>query len=309
MTTALPNFTLDIQATAMTDTTEPKKKSPRNREPGWVSFLRTHRRMRGLVLIFIAILTPAAVMGAALYCWLDWLPRLWSWGFEPASWRAIFSVIGAIYLVIIPFLPFVPATEGINVILRLYAKDADDRIRQQINEAMLGQDELEKHLQAEDTHGLVKLVRYSRLQLQAYYQIGLSQTQRSFRYSVIAMWIGFFVIVAGVVSYLIPASVFPSSPTAPAQQFALLGGLIIELISAAFLWVYKSSINQLTYFYERQHLNHNALLSFGIAESMTDKDSAKLKIVDRLLSNPTQAPQAQSPKSMKPNARESKSDT
>lgn len=288
----------------MPDLNEPKKKPIRKREPGWLGFLRTHRRMRGIALVAIAVLTPATVMALGLYCWLDWLPRLWSWGFEPASWKAIFSVIGAIYLVIIPFIPFIPATEGGNAILQIYANEADDRIRQQIDEAMLGQDELEKHLQAEDVHGLVKLVRYSRLQLQAYYRIGLSQTQRSFRYSIIAMWIGFFVIVAGVVSYLIPVGVLPSTPAAPAQQFALLGGLIIELISAAFLWVYKSSINQLTYFYDRQQLNHNALLSFSIAESMTDKDSAKLKIVDRLLAPPPAVVRVSDSKSMKPKAKE-----
>ena len=72
---------------------------------------------------------------------------------------------------LIPFIPLVPAFEAFNAILGIYAKEADDRVRQQIDEAMLGQDELEKHLQEEDSHGLVKLVRYSRLQLQAYYRV------------------------------------------------------------------------------------------------------------------------------------------
>lgn len=270
----------------MTDLDELKKKPTRKREPGWLAFLRTHRRMRLLALFIITLSAPAAIIGLGFYCWWDWLPRLLSWGFEPISWKAIFAGIGAIYLVIIPLIPLAPLSVGLSAILGMYAKEADNRVKQQIDEAMLGQDELEKNLQAEDVHGLVKLIRYSRLQLQAYYRIGLSQTQRSFRYSVIAMWIGFLVIVAGVVSYLIPASFLSTTPVAPAQQFALLGGLIIELISAAFLWVYKSSINQLTYFYDRQQLNHNALLSFSVAETMTDKDAAKLKIVDRLLAPP-----------------------
>lgn len=288
---------------------EAKKKTIRKREPGWVAFLRTHHRTRSLAVIAFSALTPAMVIGLGFYCWWDWLPRLWSWGFEPASWKAIFAVIGAFYLVMIPLLPLVLASEGFNAILGMYAKEADDRVRQQIDEVMVGQDELEKHLQAEDAHGLVKLVRYSRLQLQAYYQIGLSQTQRSFRYSIIAMWIGFMVIVAGVVSYLIPVGVLPAAPIAPAQQFALLGGLIIELISAAFLWVYKSSINQLTYFYDRQQLNHNALLSFSIAESMTEKDAAKLKIIDQLLAPPAAVIPIAMPKKTKPSTEAAKSDT
>ena len=262
---------------------EPKKAAEPKAEPGWQAYLRTHRRTRGVAVFAISILTPAAVAVAGYLCWWIWLPELWAWGFSPVTWRAILTVLGALYLVIIPLIPVAFAAEPVNVLLNMYAKDADERVRQLIEQATLGQDELEKLLQAEDSHGLVKLVRYSRLQLQAYYQIGLSQTQRSFRYSVIAMWIGFLVIVAGVVDYLVPETVFNIGARAPAQEFALLGGLIIELISAAFLWVYKSSINQLTYFYDRQQLNHNALLSFSVAETMVKKDAAKLKIIERLL--------------------------
>ena len=264
----------------------------RKKESGFMAFIRTHRRMRHLALFLLIILAPAFSLLVSYFCWWEWFPSLWSWGFSKISWAAIPAAVGSVYLAITPLIPVAVGGVWLSSILGMYAKDADERISQQIDEAMLGQNELEKHLQAEDTHGLVKLVRYSRLQLQAYYGIGLSQTQRSFRYSVIAMWIGFVVIVAGTVSYFLPVVNLPTGPAAPTQQFALLGGLIIELISAAFLWVYKSSINQLTYFYDRQQLNHNALISFTIAESMVEKDAAKLKIVDRLLAPPPAVLQA-----------------
>lgn len=267
----------------MTVDVEESGKVSKLSENKFLAFLRTHKRIRNLAFCGLIVLSPILGGGIAYICILIWLPELWSWGFNPITWRATFAVVGSIYLLFIPYLPIALSVSWILELSGLYAKEAEDRVRQQIDAVMTGQDELEKSLQAEDSFGLVKLIRYSRLQLQAYYQIGLSQSQRSFRYSIVAMWIGFFVIVLGVVGYMIPKEILIYTPPSKAHELALLGGLIIEIISAVFLWVYKSSMNQLTYFYDRLQQNHNALIAFTIAESMADKDSAKKIIVEQLV--------------------------
>lgn len=277
----------------MTNDTPPAAdERPRQQpESGWTAFLRTHRRIRSAIVAVLVVLIPI-LLGVAFYvCWWLLVPRILSWGFSALSWRSVFSAFGLFYVVAAPFLVVAVSFFLPEKILAMYATEADERLRQQIDDAMFGQDELERLLQNEDRHGLVKLVRYSRLQLQAYYRIGLSQTQRSFRYSVIAMWIGFFVIVLGVGSYLIPHYFAQATPAATAQQFTLAGGLIIEIISGAFLWVYKSSISKLTYFFDRQQLSHNTLLSFAIAESMTEKDAAKMKIISQLIASSPEKPE------------------
>lgn len=267
----------------MTIDVERIEKSTKTTENKILSFLRTHRRIRNLAFCGLIVLSPLLGGAVAYICVLVWLPELWSWGFNPITWRAIFAVLGSVYLLFIPYLPIALSISWISNLAGIYAKEAEDRIRQQVDAVMTGQDELERSLQADDSFGLVKLIRYSRLQLQAYYQIGLSQSQRSFRYSIVAMWVGFFVIVLSVIGYMIPKEILNYTPPNKAHELAFLGGLIIEIISAVFLWVYKSSISQLTYFYERLHQNHNALIAFTIADSMDDKDSAKLLIVEQLV--------------------------
>jgi len=54
-------------------------------------------------------------------------------------------------------------------------------------------------------------------------------------------------------------------------------------VSALFLWVYRSSTGQLTYFYNRQIHTHNVVMCFRIASSMENSDEAKRSIVDKVL--------------------------
>ena len=57
----------------------------------------------------------------------------------------------------------------------------------------------------------------------------------------------------------------------------------MELVSALFLFIFRSSTNQLTYFYNRQIFIHNALLSYKMATSMEEPDTAKRMIIEKIL--------------------------
>jgi hypothetical protein len=68
------------------------------------------------------------------------------------------------------------------------------------------------------------------------------------------------------------------------NNLVLITGVVIEFIAAAFLWVYRFSIQQQTYYYRRQLRLHNALLAQRLSETMTtSKDEAVKMIVQQLL--------------------------
>ena len=124
--------------------------------------------------------------------------------------------------------------------------------------------------------------------MKAYYKIGLTQTQRSFRYSLIAMWIGFSVILMGILLQVVDvellAKVGIRRLDTNVTALVILSGAIIEVISAFFLWVYRTSIKQLNYFYNRQMYSHSVLMCHRIAETMkTNSDDAKKAIVEKIL--------------------------
>ena len=64
----------------------------------------------------------------------------------------------------------------------------------------------------------------------------------------------------------------------------LLTGVVLEFIAAAFLWVYRFSIQQQTYYYQRQLKLHNVLLAHRISSAMGDgKDESVKLVIEKLL--------------------------
>lgn len=252
------------------------------KENVFVKFLRLNKSFRLPALTVFVLLVLATIVGLGYFCWYVWLPSLWKWGFEPTSWRSILSVLGAIYLVIIPFLPLA-FIEFIGAIVNLYLKEQEEFVSEKFSALDKGQKSIEIELDNNDKAGLIPIIRYSRLQLEAYYRIGLDQTHRSFRYSIIAMWIGFFVIISGVGINFLPTSIRSLFEVSNVRDISIAGGTVIEIISALFLWVYRSSINQLTYFYNRQMDNHNVLICQRIAETMEKSDESKKVIIEKIL--------------------------
>jgi hypothetical protein len=158
-------------------------------------------------------------------------------------------------------------------------RDAQQSVRETEHEAIT-------RLEQTDSAGLLPLLKYSRAQLEAYYAVGLSQTRKSYFNSVLAMWLGFILLLVGVALYVGPVERLGLKP--PTQDFNILimsGAAIIEFISALFLWVYRSSTGQLTYFYDRQMHTHTSILCFRIASTMekANSDDTKKAIVNKVL--------------------------
>jgi hypothetical protein len=221
----------------------------------------------------------------AYVTWIVGFPMLWGWAGSNVG-RIIAAVIGSIFLFCIPIWGWIAAESLTRFVVDTTLTDeavavADARERVRTTEAdVLGQ------LETSDTAGLLPLLRYSRAQLDAYYVMGLAQTRRSFVNAAIAMWLGFLILLVGLTLQVVPLERFGvPRPTTNINILVISGTLIVEVISALFLWVYRSTIGQLTFYYRLQMQAHTAILSFRIATTMTTKDSdaAKRAIIDKLL--------------------------
>lgn len=277
---------------------ESSSKGESAKKKNWlVAYLRKRsERVRISVLIFLVIIGVASTILLAYLCYLVWLPAIWNWGFAPISWwRAILAVIGAIYLVLGPFFPYVVLSGTLSGIGALFTEEAANEFESKIHEIEVKQSGYEQILKENDTEGLIPLVTYSRIELEQYYKIGLSQTQRSYQFSMIAMWLGFLIIAFGIVSYIVPASFINKNLVeGNFQILTISSGIVIEVIAVLFLGIYRNSINRSTYFYNRQVFIHNALLAYKIATSMKEPDLSKQLIIEKILefgisSNPIEA--------------------
>ncbi len=259
-----------------------KKKSEKNLV---VEFVRYQNRwVRFVILSVLTVVLVAGVLALAYLSWFVWLPQLWNWGFKPLSFYAVLSVLGALYLGILPFVPIYSFRGTISGILQLYAEDAKTQAGVQLQSIEQKQANFESVIGQKDTEGLLPLVTYSRLELEQYYLIGIEQAQKSYNNSIVAMWVGFVIIIFGIVSYILPFSLVNDDLASGNFQILTIGsGIVIELVSALFLFIFRSSTNQLTYFYNRQIFIHNALLSYKMATSMQDPDTAKKMIIEKIL--------------------------
>lgn len=267
-------------------TTEENDETTKKPKKLWlVEYLRyRNKSLRLIVLLILIALTISACLIIGYYSFLNWLPSIWNWGFTPLTWRSILSVLGAIYLIIFPFLPLMFIGDTISGIFSLYAIEAELEFNAKLKEIEKKQVEYEEILNENDAEGLIPLITYSRIELEQYHKIGLSQTQKSYQYSIIAMWIGFSIIAFGIMTYIIPNSYINSNLiNGNFQILTIASGIITELISALFLWIYKNSIGRLTYFYNRQVFIHNALFAYKISNTMKESDLAKKIIVEKIL--------------------------
>ena len=277
----------------MKDDQEPSKSKDKPPIVAFFGTLKPTGKVLTLVGLVLLILSAFAVL--AYLCWIVWLPDLWGWGFAENGWkllRASAAVLGALYLILIPLFPFIYGAKVLGPLLAFYVRD---RSLQEANKASKKQDELEQKLIEEDTTGLIELVRNSRLQLREYYYTGHSQAEKSFRFSIVAMWIGFGVIITGVAVYIF--QIFGNSSSSPTEGVHILtvaSGAVIEVVSGLFLWVYSRSIRQLTAFYDRQSYNHHIVMCTKIAERADKSDDLRKLIVERVLEHSWAFPEEES---------------
>jgi hypothetical protein len=273
---------------------------PKNQDkerPKWLNKLEKDRHWRLGAVLLLAV---SLILAAAVDVWICIGPMrsLWRWGFpigQPFEWHLLggytLAILGCLGLTsVLTTLPTM-AISGLWQVVSLYFDETESDFKEKLDSAKQAQLQAEEELEEiekDDKTGLIQVVKYSRVQLEQYYTIGLRQTQQSFRYSILAMWIGFVMMAAGLLPIVRPFGAQTAGQPVSVNLLVSAGGLVIELISAMFLWMYRSSIGQLTYFYNRQMHLHNVLICFRIAANMKSEEvpqalNAKALIIQKVL--------------------------
>ena len=112
--------------------------------------------------------------------------------------------------------------------------------------------------------------------LSRFYDLSLSQAQRSFRWALAASMVGlvFFII----------AVAFMLGNDKDTANVALIGGGIIQFISAVNFYLYNKTLSQLTLFQGRLETTQRFLLANSLTESLGDdyRDKTRAKLIDQL---------------------------
>jgi hypothetical protein len=234
----------------------------------------------------LAILLFLAVIPSVYYFWFVLVPDLWSWMLD-GWWHFIPAFFGFVLLFCIPLWVGMAGYGVTGILLDVYLEIEESGVKEIRNTARIAEEEALSHFSIEDkdTADLIRLLKNSRTDLEAYHKIGLNQSRRSFRNSVLAMWLGFLLLLAGIVLYVAPVEQLGIGiPDTSGYNFLIIGGAaIIEFVAALFLWVYRSTSNQLQIFYDREMHKHSIVLCYKIASTIKEPDDAKRSIIDKVL--------------------------
>jgi hypothetical protein len=165
------------------------------------------------------------------------------------------------------------------------------------------QKEIEAELDKIDKYGVAKVIRLSRLELARFYNLTIGQTQGSYRWALLASWLGLLVIAAGVLELfgiITPLSHSKSGSSSlgtPAGSIVTISaGAVVEVVSVLFLGVYRNVNRRFSYFYDRQMHLYGILMASRISAGMKDSDSANKIIIEQITARTWNPEEEQQPK-------------
>jgi type VI protein secretion system component VasK len=258
-------------------TTKPENAKPRRIE-GWNRLVARHPGGTSIVVGFGIILMLLAIVAIWYGVW-----TIFPWWY--LGLKGVFGLILVLGLAVVATLALIGFMSSLGKTWSGVAFSAESEALQQAREkARAVEDAVLRELENKDEAGLLHLQRYSRAQLEAYYQMGLQQTRRSFVNATIAMWLGFLILLAGISIYIGPFAGWAlKRPPGDFNTIVLASATIVEVIAALFLWVYRSTIAQLTFYYRLQMQSHTSILCYRMADMMEEPDAAIRDIIGHLL--------------------------
>ncbi|TVR48465.1 MAG: hypothetical protein EA425_14555 [Puniceicoccaceae bacterium] len=224
------------------------------------------------------------VFGVAVYfCWIRWMIPVWNWGFDPVTWRAALSLIACFYLGIIPLAVIYSGSERLTKMLLeiLQAKDQD--LDRSFSALQRREGEIDSLLASNADQGLVALVKFSQERLSVYHRQAQRQAQRSYRHCIVAMWVGFLVILlsiaAALTDFLPRAEAAQISP----EMLTFAAGLVLEGVAALFFWMYRATTREMNRYHRGQLFLHSVLIAERITAQMKEPDPARVRLVEAIL--------------------------
>jgi len=147
-----------------------------------LKFLAKSPKLAGASAL-LSILIVVSSVPIAYGLWKFLIKMVWTTAMgAPVHWLWAWFVI-----MVLAIAPIWVIMGGIWALQMSLSVSLDNEVKKAFDPVRKAEESIEK----DDEAGLLPLLKYSRLQLEAYYKIGLTQTRRSFLYSVVAMWVGF----------------------------------------------------------------------------------------------------------------------
>ena len=118
-------------------------------------------------------------------------------------------------------------------------------------------------------------------QLTEYYTLNKSQARSSFRVSIFAIIVGLFTIVGGIWMFY-----FRGLPNLQLATISSISGIIIEAIGGLYFFLYKRTLDQLNYFYDKLTEIQNIMLAIKLSESIENEEKqtdVRVKIINSLI--------------------------
>lgn len=114
--------------------------------------------------------------------------------------------------------------------------------------------------------------------LSRFYDLALSQAQRSFRWALAAAVVGLVFFMVAILFSL------TSSAGSDTAMVTLIGGAMIEFISAINFYLYNKTLSQLTLFQGRLETTQRFLLANSLTESLSDefRDKVRARLITQL---------------------------
>lgn len=140
----------------------------------------------------------------------------------------------------------------------------------------------------EDTLSLANLFVFNRTLMNEYHSITKGQSEKSFRYSQIASFVGLFVLVSGASVAVVPV---PALTKIAVAGLAAIGTAISGFISRTFLRSHELAISQLNNFFRQPLVSNYLLMAERLANNLPSeaKGVANLKIIDRIIESASSA--------------------
>jgi hypothetical protein len=232
----------------------------------------------------VAIAVGLGGILAVIWLWGSQITHVWDWATDYEGWGLLGTTLLALGGTFLALVASAIALALIGYAAYALAEGTRNRLddARKIFESDAAQ--LEKELQeVSELSNLLPIIKYSRLQLDRFYTITLSQAQQSFRNATLAMWVGFFVLVISLARALGISDLGLENTPPTVDAISVASGVVIEVVSALFLMVYRSAIQRFVEFYDRQFRMHKALFGYGIASSMGAPDGAKELIISQVV--------------------------
>ena len=110
-----------------------------------------------------------------------------------------------------------------------------------------------------------KLIQINLKNMEKYYLLVRTQTEKSYRLTQAGAVIGFLVLVAGIILS------FRQGLNQPATAITLASGVLIEFISTIFFYIYNRTVRQLNKYHEKLVRVQDTMLALKVAQIVKDE--------------------------------------